>query len=280
MGPRLFSRGNDKMSHRSTMASAAFNGAATLQSRKFEPSYAPVRRGTPSMGPRLFSRGNLFGRNRWMAQSVAFNGAATLQSRKYGRLRVQSSAGRPSMGPRLFSRGNKKKRGSLPRSRNLQWGRDSSVAEMRRCAVRADDVWATFNGAATLQSRKWRMATGAPVTKEPSMGPRLFSRGNVGIRTKSYRRLLDLQWGRDSSVAEIRAGPAHSGRLVQSLQWGRDSSVAEICVWLPGGVCCWPSMGPRLFSRGNCGLTDGAAFAPFPSMGPRLFSRGNYGDAL
>jgi len=49
----------------------------------------------------------------------------------------------------------------------------------------------------------------------------------------SFREHLDLQWGRDSSVAEIGR---HTPGLeeVQDLQWGRDSSVAEIAVGRPG----------------------------------------------
>ncbi len=114
----------------------------------------------------------------------------------------------------------------------LQWGRDSSVAEM----MRPDKV---------------RPGRGAA-----SMGPRLFSRGNLqwGQRRRSSR---ELQWGRDSSVAEIsppscprarwsscfngaatlqsrkcvRRDPTEFGKGM--LQWGRDSSVAEMAATRP-----------------------------------------------
>jgi len=83
------------------------------------------------------------------------------------------------MGPRLFSRGNIRKQGTNSLLNVLQWGRDSSVAEM----------------VALLE----------------------FDRTLIGI----------LQWGRDSSVAEITAYLKTSDKT-NHLQWGRDSSVAEI----------------------------------------------------
>ena len=66
------------------------------------------------MGPRLFSRGNIDEAADQRARAAGcFNGAATLQSRKLG---VRSY--------------------ELESAVALQWGRDSSVAEMGRAAVR------------------------------------------------------------------------------------------------------------------------------------------------
>jgi len=58
------------------------------------------------------------------------------------------------------------------------------------------------------------------------MGPRLFSRGNVDRDAADYRH-IHLQWGRDSSVAEMLFVKGENA-LEEVLQWGRDSSVAEM----------------------------------------------------
>ena len=82
------------------------------------------------MGPRLFSRGNVVRNAGTVYVDASFNGAAT------------------------FSRGNLLFDSYCDVKRQLQWGRDSSVAEMaagERDAIRNE---AGFNGAATLQSRK------------------------------------------------------------------------------------------------------------------------------
>jgi len=59
------------------------------------------------------------------------------------------------------------------------------------------------------------------------MGPRLFSRGNGLNLEHPDIEISVLQWGRDSSVAEIIKTKSDGWRIM-SLQWGRDSSVAEI----------------------------------------------------
>jgi len=130
------------------------------------------------------------------------------------------------MGPRLFSRGNRAFERGLTWLEVLQWGRDSSVAEMRQLLQQQKPVrglqWgrdssvaeidmekrarkfsACFNGAATLQSRK----SGARYAPTPAAW---------------------LQWGRDSSVAEmLRPAPVETGALrsfngaatLQSRKW-------------------------------------------------------------
>jgi len=84
------------------------------------------------MGPRLFSRGN------------------------DANLLIPRGLAEPSMGPRLFSRGNPLASQNLgPSASHLQWGRDSSVAEMTEGNGNYTGGGTTFNGAATLQSRKY-----------------------------------------------------------------------------------------------------------------------------
>ena len=86
----------------------------------------------------------------------------------------------------------------MERSEPLQWGRGSSAAA----------TWLTW---------------GAEDEAQASMGPRLFSRGNVPrvFRPDSGPA---LQWGRGSSAAATQdTSPAAVSTL---LQWGRGSSAA------------------------------------------------------
>ena len=129
------------MSTRSGSPSGAydgFNGAATLQPRKFFPR---GRRQTlltdvASMGPRLFSRGN--GIEHGLCNS--------------------STRIRASMGPRLFSRGNISCTRGRYRPRDRLHG---AALKPRKCAgplgSKPGSVSGRFNGAATLQPRKLGM---------------------------------------------------------------------------------------------------------------------------
>ena len=134
------------------------------------------------------------------------------------------------MGPRLFSRGNRV-RDHVPVQENrlqwgrdssaaemsvnqvagidwvpLQWGRDSSAAEMIGLGEQAAILHKSFNGAATLQPRKSRPGGAKPSgPRLASMGPRLFSRGNPKLPATPTTLPTTLQWGRDSSAAEMSA---------------------------------------------------------------------------
>ena len=180
------------------------------------------------MGPRLFSRGNSLSHINSPVVGESFNGAATLQPRKSSWIRSRA-----------------------PRLGWLQWGRDSSAAEMPA------------------------VTNVAIVIGLALMGPRLFSRGNAHTRTVPAMPAAELQWGRDSSAAEIMLNESASG-CSWRLQWGRDSSAAEIShhwdaktkpVELQWGrdssAAEMPPAGPE--------TSDGKR----ASMGPRLFSRGN-----
>ncbi len=254
MGPRLFSRGNCFPCLKTSGAGCRFNGAATLQSRKWPPREdRPPRSPEASMGPRLFSRGN---------------GAAGVRE-----MLLQSA----SMGPRLFSRGNH----DCTNPRNgianmLQWGRDSSVAEMLPARTMPVSWSMGFNGAATLQSRKWEALRKLPHCVEwASMGPRLFSRGNW-MAMRFWRDEKLLQWGRDSSVAEM-SFPVFGSHHVLHASMGprlfsRGNDEATYVLGYKGAKA---SMGPRLFSRGNDEVLAPLVGRAAASMGPRLFSRGN-----
>ena len=204
------------------------------------------------MGPRLFSRGNAVASGRLPTRGPSFNGAATLQPRKL-RDRVDL----------------------LQLLWQLQWGRDSSAAEMQKLQIKKSQRWALQWGrdssAAEIRSWLGRIASRLGA----SMGPRLFSRGNPAASTSWRCRPKKLQWGRDSSAAEM--GLSWSGPLpFSSLQWGRDSSAAEITsntgfMHPPRCFNGAAALQPRKCScqaKFRCQATTA-------SMGPRLFSRGN-----
>ena len=134
MGPRLFSRGNaTRLCVVRRLLRQAFNGAATLQSRKCLREHDAATRRS------------------------CFNGAATLQSRKSitpleGRRDLASA--RALMGPRLFSRGNaalRQEAAAMQIAEASMGPRLFSRGNLGRSGVISGQC---FNGAATLQSRK------------------------------------------------------------------------------------------------------------------------------
>src|SRR5579875_3465188 len=138
------------------------------------------------------------------------------------------------------------------RDKELQWGRDRSVAEMsaQPCSTHGRAVASMgprpigrgnpgrrnphpsartcFNGAATDRSRKFLARVIAAFRHGgASMGPRPIGRGNYR-KGRAFTNILDrLQWGRDRSVAEITT-ICSCGVRESKLQWGRDRSVAEM----------------------------------------------------
>ena len=155
MGPRLFSRGNNQRPERPRLVPAGFNGAATLQSRKFMPRKRGRPRKEASMGPRLFSRGNGLVQFVHGARAFSFNGAATLQPRKCLN-KVSKLPGSLSFNGAATLQPRKLRPGVFGRVYKhwLQWGRDSSAAEMPAAFTEGRSGRGCFNGAATLQPRK------------------------------------------------------------------------------------------------------------------------------
>ena len=256
-----------------------FNGAATLQSRKSEMTsgYAgAVLRfnGAATLQSRKFL---------WLwikrLKSASFNGAATLQSRKFPNRPCQRLSGASKLQWGRDSSVAEIRLGRPPchAPSVLQWGRDSSVAEISRMLFGRQPMRWRFNGAATLQSRKLCFGS------IPKLAAAL------------------LQWGRDSSVAEMRLDSGVDDPKPERLQWGRDSSVAEIrqtlrqfqgrierfngAATLQSRKCfhakSTPSRNGRLqWGRDSSVAEIGTAGRVergqgMASMGPRLFSRGN-----
>ena len=181
----------------------------------------------------------------------SFNGAATLQSRKLGRQHsLVLDPSRFNGAATLQSRKHPMTSTHRHRYWQLQWGRDTSVAE-------TFDTAPTYNPDRRLQ---WGRDTSVAET---------------GTVMESSKIPLQLQWGRDTSVAETSlpqkitalplgfngaatlqsrklAMPWNGGAFRSRLQWGRDTSVAEThrVDRAPRGSDR-ASMGPRHFSRGN-----------------------------
>src|SRR5438876_438394 len=83
-----------------------------------------------------------------------------------------------------------------------------------------------------------------------SMGPRSADRGNP-LRGDVLRPVLELQWGRDQLIAEMRTGLAFPDE-VNLLQWGRDQLIAEMKLVIAcPALLSAASMGPRSADRGN-----------------------------
>ncbi len=85
----------------------------------------------------------------------------------------------------------------------LQWGRDLSIAEIFTGGPQGDCGQQSFNGAAISRSRKY------PGPFPGSLPACLFN-GAAISRSRKYAltfavnvRRLDVQWGRDLSIAEI-----------------------------------------------------------------------------
>ena len=234
MGPRLFSRGNIALGY-------AMDGPHKGLQWGHDFSAVEIFDGNFIGGVRAWLQwGHDFsaveikrGSRQEPDQEISFNGATTFQPWKSGiELAIRQYYIQASMGPRLFSRGNSIlvqilwKVGII----ELQWGHDFSAVEMG-CITR------------------W----GSNERDTASMGPRLFSRGNVArVRYREYPLTGQLQWGHDFSAVEIQI-PVKGSPMISELQWGHDFSAVEIVVVFPSYFKSirLASMGPRLFSRGN-----------------------------
>ena len=106
-----------------------------------------------------------------------------------------------------------------------------------------------------------------------SMGPQLDSCGKGERTAHPTQKPLELQWGRNLTVAESM-GRSPWPSLYWWLQWGRNLTVAEsrrdLGLRLAGGA----SMGPQLDSCGKSCASFQRSWAALASMGPQLDSCG------
>ena len=157
--------------------STRFNGAATFPSRM-----QPGDRSLASQSSRL-----QWGRDVSVADATSstsgglvpwsFNGAATFPSRMRTTREPPDRPYSASMGPRRFRRGCARRIVARERHlRELQWGRDVSVADaslLPLCYLKLK----RFNGAATFPSRMRCPDRNSDRLHKASMGPRRFRRG-------------------------------------------------------------------------------------------------------
>src|SRR3989442_1749129 len=117
---------------------------------------------------------------------------------------------RASMGPRSIDRGTTASSPASDAARELQWGRDRSIAELSATAFYLADYskfqWGRDRSIAELirASAALLRMSGA------SMAPRSIDRGT--IKDIPYRWANNLlQWGRDRSIAELVTAPSGAG---------------------------------------------------------------------
>ena len=207
-----------------------FNGAAAFQPRKYgtRKSLAELAADELQWG-RGFSAAEIGSPIvRGEVPIDGFNGAAAFQPRKSEHAaqtadRLIGFNGAAAFQPRKLRVSASSDR---PR-RGLQWGRGFSAAEITACG----------GGGALL-------GTGA------SMGPRLFSRGNMSGRVKSRLQTSRFNGAAAFQPRKYQRRPRHRDRLRAA------------------------SMGPRLFSRGNSsgpvsGLRSGISFNGAAAFQPR-----------
>src|SRR6266508_5061622 len=89
------------------------------------------------------------------------------------------------MGPRLFSRGDVPVRARVSAPSRLQWGHGFSAVETRPAAAPRRRPWC-FNGATAFQPWRRRGVRAGAAGPGASMGPRLFSRGDLDDHAGEY----------------------------------------------------------------------------------------------
>ena len=255
---------------------ASFNGAATFQPRK------ATQRDTRYSGTATLQ----WGRDLSVAESSAagrpcvrrrrcFNGAATFQSRK-GRAVDRACTSRTRFNGAATFQSRKAvtdRRHACQDPRQLQWGRDLSVAEssaaigiVRRAASMGPRPFsrgksgdprpagdpARFNGAATFQPRKARQCVWqARSVRACFNGAATFQSRKAGRRLRHTLPAPASMGPRPFSRGKDAIGRAIAAASL-TLQWGRDLSAAERPC-RPSGPAAHTvaSMGPRPFSRGK-----------------------------
>src|SRR5579875_607187 len=93
---------------------------------------------------------------------------------------------------------------------DLQWGRDLSIAEIRLAAQYIVEVSLSSMGPRSLDRGNIFVEKQTALDGLSSMGPRSLDRGNAIMGGGSAMSQLDLQWGRDLSIAEMRPKPSIS----------------------------------------------------------------------
>ena len=187
MGPRLFSRGNPTPSAAGFHAIyISFNGAAAIQPRKFRSAAVVGRQlpprfnGAAAIQPRKFRSAAVVGRQ----LPPRFNGAAAIQPRKcrVGLVGFHDHQvgfnGAAAIQPRKSELA-----AAFPFLQILlQWGRGYSAAEISQTSrplYGPSMTWLQWGRGYSAAEMTIRVADHGSCYCRASMGPRLFSRGNL-----------------------------------------------------------------------------------------------------
>src|SRR5882724_9992324 len=148
------------------------------------------------MGPRVFTRGNKRSSSGISTLTCCFNGATRLHAWKLESFPCHRCI-----------------------NRRLQWGHASSRVETRELTDKVDGRDASFNGATRLHAWKHIIRETVVNNADASMGPRVFTRGNVPLGDTLPIQRPALQWGHASSRVETSLTTMKSFDQF-SLQWG------------------------------------------------------------
>ena len=204
MGPRPFGRGRWLRTVGGSAWFIGFNGAATFRSRKVDVEADNMAFYVASMGPRPFGRGRFHIRPVWDVW-----GEASMGPRPFGRGRAEAAggagAGYLSFNGAATFRSRKVEREMIGKPQSRRFNGAATFRSRKAHPARSSGPSAPcFNGAATFRSRKAAF---------PVLGQSLLD--------------IQLQWGRDLSVAEGWGAMSERRTARYRLQWGRDLSVAE-----------------------------------------------------
>ena len=212
---------------------------------------AVLNRRLASMGPRSIDRGKRtsrarrrqdhelqWGRDRSIAESVTGASAhATSGMLQWGRDRsiAESYVGcvlsswwidLASMGPRSFDRGKCSRNAGRDRGNDSFNGaaidRSRKVSSARTKHHSKSLQW----GRGSIDRGKAAIPSRTICSGRASMGPRSIDRGNEADYRERHG-YLQLQWGRDRSIAERLVAVQVRTAPLSRLQWGRGSSIAE-----------------------------------------------------
>ena len=178
------------------------------------------------MGPRVFTRGNVVEGRQRQGVDERFNGATRLHAWKLGTVYGGDEAEEVLQWGHASSRVETalaEKQSEL--ERELQWGHASSRVETWQEPHKYEPA-KSFNGATRLHAWKQRGSDRVMHRSSASMGPRVFTRGNLSLRSH-----VSLSTHRFNGATRLHAWKRRqSGLAVPTellLQWGHASSRVE-----------------------------------------------------
>jgi len=276
MGPRLFRRGNDRITGKGTILLYSFNGATSFQTWKPDNELYMELLKLSFNGATSFQTWKHLKVCHARVEPYCFNGATSFQTWKlkkcttnsdlvvrlqwghvfsdvetfHGEERVYGIR-MASMGPRLFRRGNS----TIPAADALPFPSFNGATSFQTWKHLTVEllifVSLRFNGATSFQTWKQWKTRSAVLKNVLLQWGHVFSDVETPLANVIGKSLVALQWGHVFSDVETTA-PAANQCLTLMLQWGHVFSDVETAQVY--NVHLWrqrASMGPRLFRRGN-----------------------------